>query len=43
MCCKGYFNPYQIQMKLINFKFFLLKVSEFAFTIFNTSPPISIS
>ncbi|KQT22571.1 hypothetical protein ASG22_15045 [Chryseobacterium sp. Leaf405] len=28
-----------IEMKLINFKFFLLKVSEIIFTIFNTSPP----
>ncbi len=28
-----------IKMKLINFKFFLLKVSEIIFTIFNTSPP----
>ncbi len=29
-----------IKMKLINFKFFLLKVSEIIFTIFNTSPPV---
>ncbi|TDX94867.1 hypothetical protein BCF50_0638 [Chryseobacterium daecheongense] len=27
-------------MKLINFKKFLLKVSEIIFTIFNTSPPV---
>ncbi|PRB86066.1 hypothetical protein CQ022_07395 [Chryseobacterium culicis] len=33
-------RSFLIKMKLINFKFFLLKVSEIIFTIFNTSPPV---